>query len=131
QFFVDGFGEELTRIFSDYQDIDVIAHHSTRKYATNPEDIRVIGSELGVHYVITGSVKRSSKEIRVNVALVKAITGMQVWSQAYNHPLDIDNLIDMQDQIIENVCSVLGGYYGIIIHENSQSYEEPTSIDSF
>ena len=131
QFFVDGFGEELTRVFSNYEDLDVIAHHSTRKYAINPEDIRVIGSELGVHYVITGSVMRSSKEIRVNVALVKAMTGMQVWSQTYNNPLNIDNLIDIQDQIIENVCSVLGGYYGIIIHENAHAPEESTNLDSF
>lgn len=131
QFFVDGFGEELTRSFSNYEDIDVIAHHSTLKYATNLADIRVIGSELGVHYVITGSVKRSSKEIRVNVALVKAITGMQVWSQTYSNPLNIDNLIVIQDEIIENVYSVLAGYYGIIIHENFQVHQEPTSLDSF
>ncbi len=131
QFFVDGFGEELTRIFSNLQTIDVIAHHSTRKYASSLEDMRVIGSDLGVHYIVTGSVKRSLKEIRVNVALVKAVTGMQFWSQSYTHPLEIDKLIDIQDQIIENVCSMLGDYYGLIIQENSQSHDEPTSIDTF
>lgn len=131
QFFVDGFGEDLTRIFSNYQDIDVIAHHSARKYADGTEDIRVIGSDLGVHYLITGSVKRSSKEIRVNVILIKALNGKQIWSQTYSNPLNIENLIDIQDQIIENVCSVLGGYYGLIIHENSRSREESLSLDSF
>lgn len=131
QFFVDGFGEELTRIFSNYQDIDVIAHHSTRKYASQPEDIRVVGSDLGVHYMITGSVKRSSKEIRVNVALIKAINGTQIWSQTYNNPLNIDNLIDIQDQIIENVYSLLGGYYGLIFNEKFKSHKEPSSLDSF
>ncbi|HUH28925.1 hypothetical protein [Gelidibacter sp.] len=131
QFFVDGFGEELTRIFSNYQDVDIIAHHSTRQYANNPEDIRVIGSNLGVHYLITGSVIRSSKEIRVNVALIKALNGMQVWSQTYNNPLDDDNLIDIQDQIVENVSSVLGGYYGFIIHENAKYNEEPSNLESF
>lgn len=131
QFFVDGFGEELTRIFSNYEDIDVIAHHSARIYANNPQDIRVIGSNLGVHYVITGSVSRTSKDIRVNVALIKAINGTQIWSQTYNNPLDIDHLIDIQDQIIENICSVLGGYYGFIIQETSQTDTEPSSIESF
>jgi len=130
-FFVDGLGEELTRIFSSFQDIDVIAHHSTRKYATQPDDIRIVGSDLGVHYVITGSVKRSSKEIRVNVALIKTLNGMQVWSQTYNNPLNIDNLLNIQDQIIENVCSLLGGYYGIIIHEKATSFREPSSMESF
>ena len=132
EFFVEGLGEELTRLFSKFQDIDVIAHHSTRRYATQPEDIRVIGSDLGVHYVITGSVKRSPKEIRVNVALIRTLNGQQVWSQTYNNPLNIDNLLDIQDQIIENVCSVLGGYYGIIIHDGSKSSNENlTSMDSF
>lgn len=132
KFFVDGFGEELTRLFSRFEDIAVIAHHSTRKYATNPEDIRVIGSDLGVHYIISGSVKRSSEKIWVNVELLKTMNGMQVWSKTYNYPLNIDNLINIQDQIVENVCSVLGGYYGFIIYENSRSIEPIASnINSF
>jgi len=132
QFFVDGFGEELTRILSNFEDIAVIAHHSTRKYAAEPEDIRIIGSDLGVHYIITGSVKRSSDNIRVNVGLVKTMNGMQVWSQTYNYPLNIENLINIQDQIVENICSVLGGYYGIIIQDNSKSNRPIASnIDSF
>ncbi|MCX7548797.1 hypothetical protein OS188_12620 [Xanthomarina sp. F1114] len=132
KFFVDGFGEELTRLFSTFEDIAVIAHHSTRKYATNPEDIRVIGSDLGVHYIISGSVKRSSEKIWVNVELLKTMNGMQVWSKTYNYPLNIDNLINIQDQIVENVCSVLGGYYGFIIHENSRFIEPLASnLNSF
>lgn len=131
EFFVDGFGEDLTISFSNYQGIDVIAHHSTRKYANAVEDIRVIGTDLGVHYFITGSVKRTSTEIRVNVALIKAINGMQIWSQSYINPLNIDNLIDIQDKIIENICSLLGGYYGFIIQENAQSIKEPSNLDSF
>ncbi|MCX7551263.1 tetratricopeptide repeat protein [Xanthomarina sp. F2636L] len=132
KFFVDGFGEELTRLFSRFEDIAVIAHHSTRKYATNPEDIRIIGSDLGVHYIISGSVKRSSDKIWVNVELLKTMNGMQVWSKTYNYPLNIDNLINIQDQIVENVCSVLGGYYGFIIHENSRFIEPLASnLNSF
>lgn len=53
QFFADGFGEELTRTFSNFQDIAVVAHHSTRIYASNHADVRIIGSDLGVHYLIT------------------------------------------------------------------------------
>lgn len=132
QFFVDGFGEELTRIFSNFRDIAVIAHHSTRKYATNPEDIRIIGADLGAHYIISGSVKRSYDEIRVNVELLNTINGMQVWSHAYNHKLNIENLINIQDQIVENICSLLGGYYGFINHENSiVSQQNASNLESF
>ncbi|MFC5195879.1 hypothetical protein ACFPH8_11100 [Bizionia hallyeonensis] len=132
QFFADGFGEELTRTFSNFQDIAVVAHHSTRIYASNHADVRIIGSDLGVHYLITGSVKRSSTAIRINVALIETMKGMQVWSETYNHELNIDNLIDIQDQIISNVCSILGGYYGFIIHENWKTHRKTIlSVDSF
>lgn len=132
QFFVDGFGEELTQLFSNFQDIDVIAHHSARKYADNPEDVRIIGSDLGVHYIITGSVKRSSENIRVNAQLIKTVNGMQIWSNSYSYPLNIENLTSIQDQIVENICFVLGGYYGCIIKDNSKSTRQSASnINSF
>ena len=132
QFFVDGFGEELTRIFSNFQDISVVAHHSTRKYASVPDDIRTIGTDLGVHYIINGSVMRTSEEIRVSVGLVETMNGNQIWSQTYNHALNIDNLIAIQDQIIKNISSVLGGYYGLIIQEDSKTHRKTIiSIDSF
>ena len=132
QFFVDGFGEELTRLFSAFQDIAVVAHYSTRKYANKPEDIRIIGSDLGIHYIITGSVKRSSDNIRVNVEMLKTINGMQVWAKTYNYPLNIENLINIQDQIVENVCAVLGGYYGFIIQESLRSNGPiASSVESF
>jgi len=132
QFFVDGLGEELTRLLSRFQEIAVVAHYSARKYATITDDIRVIGSDLGVHYLISGAVKRSPDSIRVNVGLVNAMNGMQVWSQTYNHALNIESLLNIQDQIVENICSVLGGHYGIIIQENAKS-DRPiaSNIDSF
>ncbi len=132
QFFADGFGEELTRIFSDFEDFAIIAHHSTRKYASAPEDVRIIGAALGAHYLIDGSVKRTAEEIRVNVSLIETLNGMQVWSQSYKYELNIDNLIAIQDQIIENICSILGGYYGFIVRDNCKVQQKTMSnIDSF
>jgi TolB-like protein len=132
QFFVDGFGEELTRSFSTFQSIAVIAHHSTRKYASTPGDVRIIGAELGAHYIITGSVKRSSKEIKVSLDLIETMKGVQVWSQTYINTLNIENLINIQDEIIKNVCSILGGYYGLIIHETYKTHNRTIStVDSF
>lgn len=132
QFFVDGFGEELTRSFSTFQSIAVIAHHSTRKYAFITEDVRNIGAQLGAHYIVTGSVKRSSTEIKVSLDLIETMNGMQVWSQTYSNALNIDNLTDIQDQIIQKVCSILGGYYGFIIHDNYKTHNKPTlNLESF
>ncbi|GGG47244.1 tetratricopeptide repeat protein [Bizionia arctica] len=117
QFFVDGFGEELTRIFSNSEEIAVVAHFSTLKYATHIEDIRIVGADLGVHYVIVGSVKRSATKIRVNVGLVETMNGMQIWSKDYSHDLQKDKTIDIQDQINDDVFALLSGQYGLIIND--------------
>ncbi|MDW5290598.1 hypothetical protein [Formosa sp. PL04] len=116
-FFVNRFGEELTRIFSTSEEIAVVAHFSTLKYATHIEDIRNVGSDLGVHYVILGSVKRSAKMIRVNVGLVETMNGMQIWSKEYTHDLEKDKIIDIQDQINNDVFALLCGQYGFIIKD--------------
>lgn len=132
QFFADGLGEELTRIFSTFQDIAVIAHHSTRKYSSVQTDMRIIGAELGVHYLITGSVRRSSKEIRINVGLAETTNSTQIWSKTYNYPLNIENLIHIQDQIIDNIFSILGGYYGFIIRDGTiSSRKKAADVQSF
>lgn len=117
QFFVDGFGEELTRIFSNFAEIDVVSHHSTRRYATEHADMRAIGSELGVHYLINGSVRRSSKQIRVSIGLTETLKGIQVWSKDYTHVLEVDKIMDIQDQIDDDVFAILSGHYGFIIRD--------------
>lgn len=117
QFFADGFGEELTALFSSFRDISVIAHHSARKYAKPEYDIRSIGQELGAHYLITGSVRRTKSEIRINVCLSETLEGTQVWAKSYREALEEDGLFEVQDHIITEIYGKLGGYYGFIIHD--------------
>jgi adenylate cyclase len=121
QFFADGLGEELTSIFCTCQDIAVIAHHSTRKFDTVPADMRSIGAELGTHYLINGTVRRTFEEIRISVNLAETMNSTQIWSKSYNHALNIENLLDIQDQIIGDIFSILGGYYGFIIRDSMTS----------
>lgn len=120
EFFVNGFGEELTRIFSTSEEISVVAHFSTLKYVTEIEDIRIVGSDLGVHYVIMGSVKRSATKIRVSIGLIETMNGTQIWSKDYTHDLKKDKTIDIQDQIIEDVFAILSGHYGFIFKDTLQ-----------
>jgi len=133
QFFVDGLGEELTRIFSLFQNFAVIAHHSSRMYADVPDDIRTVGAKLGAHYLIDGSVRRTSKEIRISAGLTETLGGKQIWSKSYKYVLNDEELIDIQDLIINDIFSILGGYYGFIIRNRMISdpkYKTP-SLQSF
>lgn len=129
QFFVDGFGEELTRIFSSFADIDIVSHYSTRKYASQPIDMRTIGKELGAHYVISGSVRRSTEKIRVSIGLTETLNGVQIWSKDYIHDLDMDKIMDIQDQIDDDVFAVLGGHYGFIIKDAVSSGFDHQKVD--
>ena len=129
QFFVDGFGEELTRIFSTEQHVAVIAHHSTRKYASMYEDVRIIGNNLGAHYLIIGTVKRSSTKIRVNVSLIETLNGTQIWSKNYTHITEKEDIIDIQDQIDHDVFSILSGHYGFIARDSASSLSNVNKQD--
>ena len=129
KFFVDGFGEELTRIFSTSEEIAVVAHFSTLKYATYIGDIRTVGADLGVHYVIMGSVKRSAKKIRVSVAMVETMNGTQIWSKDYSHDLEKDKIMDIQDQIDNDVFAILSGHYGFIVCDNLRTIESDVKQD--
>ncbi|MFL0353903.1 hypothetical protein [Xanthomarina sp. GH4-25] len=124
QFFVDGFGEELTRIFSKEEDVSVIAHYSARKYTSIEDDIRLVGANLGAHYLVNGSVKRSNKEIRVSVGLIETLNGELIWSKDYTHLLENDKIIDIQDQIDEDVFSILSGHYGFIIRDSMSGVKD-------
>ena len=129
QFFVNGFGEELTQIFSTSEDIAVVSHFSTLKYANHDEDIRIIGADLGVHYVITGSVKRSDKKIKVNIGLVETMNGVQIWSKNYIHNLTNHKTIYIQDQINNDVFAILSGHYGFIIAETIRLVDDDMKKD--
>lgn len=129
QFFVDGFGEELTRIFSSFADIDIVSHHSTRRYASEPTDMRIIGNELGAHYLISGSVRRSTEKIRVSIGLTETLNGVQIWSKDYIHDLDADKIMDIQDQIDDDVFAVLGGHYGFIVKDAVSSGFDHQKLD--
>lgn len=129
QFFVDGFGEELSQIFSTSEDIAVVSHFSTLKYAHLIEDIRQVGADLGVHYVITGTAIRSDKNIKVNIALVETMNGVQIWSKKYTHDLKKDKTVEIQDHISGDVFSLLSGHYGYLQRDSLLSVENEMKQD--
>jgi adenylate cyclase len=119
QYFTEGFGEELTRMFSMHEELDVIAYHSMRMYQENPKDVRMIGKESQLHYLVSGNVMRNRDEIRVSAGLIEVIEGHQIWSKVYTHQIESDNLFDIQQRITEDIFATLGDYYGHILRDHS------------
>ena len=112
--FSDGLTEDImTGIARSNRDLPVLARATAFKYRGKEIDVRDLGRELGVRYVLEGSVKRSGDDVRVNANLADAQTGITIWSQQIDRKMtDIDFLV--QDKIVGRIVAKIAGGYGVI-----------------
>ena len=103
--FVDGVTESLTTDLSRIRGAVVIARNTAFTYKGKPFDVKAIGRELNVRYVLEGSVQRGGNRMRVNVQLVDAETGSHLWAERFDKPLA--DLFDMQDEIVGRLANAL------------------------
>ncbi|MGY3507012.1 MULTISPECIES: winged helix-turn-helix domain-containing protein [unclassified Bradyrhizobium] len=104
-YFVDGVTENLTTDLSRISGSFVIARNSAFSYKGKSVDVRQVGRELNVRYVLEGSLQRSSKRLQVNVQLVDAETANHLWADRFERP--IADLFDMQDEIVSRLANTL------------------------
>ena len=97
-YFVDGVTESLTTDLSRISGSFVIARTHCIHLQGQAFDLRQIGRELKVRYVLEGSVQRGGKRLRVNVQLVDAETGNNLWAERFEKP--VTDLFEMQDEIV-------------------------------
>jgi TolB-like protein len=83
----DGFVEDITTELSRFRDLFVVARNSAFVYREMPRDLRVISRELGVRYVVEGSVRANAERVRVNAQLIDAATGGHVWAESFERDL--------------------------------------------
>ena len=113
-YFADGLAEELTTALARVENFRVVSRHSTRQYGKGGQDIRDIGQELAVRFILEGSVQRSVKAVRVTAQLTDASDGVQVWADSYSRKLQADDLFDIQDEIVAQVIAKVADTYGVI-----------------
>jgi adenylate cyclase len=104
-YFADGIAEDLMTDLSHVDGLFVIARHSAFAYKGRDVDVRQVGRELGVHYVIEGSVRRAGEQIRINVQLVDATTGGHEWAERYDGSMA--DIFALQDHVTEKVVEEL------------------------
>jgi TolB-like protein/class 3 adenylate cyclase/Tfp pilus assembly protein PilF len=104
-YFVDGVTESLTTDLSCMRGAFVIARNSAFCYKGKAIDVRQVGRELNVRYVLEGSVQRSGNRLRVNVQLVDAESGKHLWAERFDKP--VADLFDMQDEIVSRLANPL------------------------
>ena len=104
-YFADGITENLTTDLSRIRDSFVIARNTAFTFKGKNADARQIGKELGVRYVLEGSVQRDQNQVRVNAQLIDAESGGHIWAERFDRPLA--DLFSMQDEIVASLASQL------------------------
>jgi TolB-like protein/class 3 adenylate cyclase len=106
EYFVDGVTESLTTDLSRISGSFVIGRHTAFSFKGKAVDLKQIGRELNVRYVLEGSVQRGGNRLRVNVQLIDAETGNHLWAERFDKP--VADLFDMQDEIVSRLANALG-----------------------
>ena len=104
----DGITEDIITDLARYREFDVIARNSTATYRGEAVDVRQVGKDLNVGYVLEGSIQRQTGQIRVTVQLVESANGGHVWSERWDRPTE--DFFAVQTEVAERVANALGGY---------------------
>ena len=127
--FVDGVAESLTTDLSRIRGAVVIARNTAFTYKGKPLDVKTIGRELNVRYVLEGSVQRGGNRMRVNVQIIDAETGHHLWAERFDKPLA--DLFDMQDEIVARLAGALNTQLVAAEARRAEQAPNPDSMDLY
>jgi TolB-like protein/class 3 adenylate cyclase len=108
----DGITEDIITDLARYTEFEVIARNSTGIYKGRPVDVRQVGQDLGVGYVLEGSIQRDGERLRATAQLIDAGTATHIWSERWDRPAGA--VFAMQTEIAEQVANRIGGGTGLI-----------------
>jgi len=106
EYFSDGLTEDIITELSRFRELRVIARNSTFRYKGQVPDPARLGAELGVGYVVEGSVRRAGARVRVTAQLIDAATGIHLWADRYDR--DMEDIFAVQDEVTRTIAATLG-----------------------
>ena len=127
--FVDGVTESLTTDLSRIRHAVVLGRNTAFTYKGKHVDLKQIGRELNVRYILEGSVQRGGNRMRVNVQLIDAETGNHLWAERFDKPLA--DLFDMQDEIVARLASALNTELVAAEARRAEQTPNPDSMDLY
>jgi adenylate cyclase len=133
EFFADGLAEELTSELARYQDLRVIAFQSTLRWKGREHDVREVGRDLGVRFLVEGSVRKAARTVKIAIYVIDALSGQQLWGEQYCRELKADSLIALQEEIARQVVARVGSLFGIITQTLSRESRKkpPDSLETY
>jgi TolB-like protein/Tfp pilus assembly protein PilF len=105
EYFADGIVEEIITALSRFRHLFVIARNSSFTYKGRSVDVKQVGRELGVRYVLEGSVRKAPNRVRITGQLIDAATGAHLWADRFDGALE--DIFDLQDQVTTSVVSAI------------------------
>lgn len=128
EFFADGMTEDIITLLAMVPDVLVIARNSTFAYKGQSPDVRQVASDLGVRYVLEGSVRASGKRIRVTAQFIDAQTGSHIWADRYDR--DLEDIFAVQDEVAQGIVGTLQSQ--LLVAESAYLARKPVdSIDAW
>jgi len=128
-YFVDGVTESLTTDLSRIGGSFVIARNTAFSFKGHAFDVRQVGRELNVRYVLEGSVQRGGQRLRVNVQLVDTKTGNNLWAERFEKP--VTDLFDMQDEIVSQLANTLNAQLIAAEARRAECSLNPNALDLY
>ena len=110
QYLADGISEELITGLAKFPELIVMSRSATIAHKDKPTEIRQVGKDLNVRYVVDGSIQRSDESVRVTAQLIDATTGSQLWADRYDR--EIKGIFAIRDEITRSIVGTLGGLAG-------------------
>jgi TolB-like protein/class 3 adenylate cyclase len=128
EYFADGIAEDIITSLSRLSGFFVIARNSTFTYKDRAVDVKTIARELGVRYVLEGSVRKAANRVRVTAQLVEGATGNHVWAERYDR--ELADIFAVQDEITETIVGALEPRLHVAEIIRAQ-HKVPSSLDAW
>jgi TolB-like protein len=123
EYFADGITEDIIIELSRFNSLFIIAPNSSFHYKDQSPNVQDVGSELGVSYVVEGSVRRAGQRVRITTQLVDAGTGSHLWAERYDR--DLEDIFAVQDEVVSNIVMMVPGR--VEVADRIKSERKPAS----
>ncbi|HEX9395696.1 MAG TPA: adenylate/guanylate cyclase domain-containing protein [Burkholderiales bacterium] len=118
EFFTDGLTEDILTDLSRFHELFVISRNTSFKYKGQAVDVRKVAKELGVQYIVEGSVRKAGNRVRVSVQLIDAELDRHLWAERYDR--ELDDIFAIQDQVTSAIVATLPGRVAAAAHDRAE-----------
>ena len=126
EYFSDGIAEDIITALSRNRWLFVIARNSSFSYKGQSPDVRRVAQDLGVRYVLEGSVRKAGNRVRISAQLIEGDSGNHVWAERYDR--ELDDIFALQDEITERIVGAIDPAVSKVEHQRA-SHKRPESLD--